>query len=85
MSFLLFFPFLFLTTAFVPKDALTGWLSAVATYHPVTYLFDALRSLTMQGWEPAVLLEGIAAVGAVGLVSFGMALKAFRGRINAGN
>ena len=30
-SFLLFFPFVFLTTVFVPKEAMTGWLSTVAT------------------------------------------------------
>ncbi len=35
-SFLLFFPFSFLTTSFVPKDALSGWLSSVADFNPVT-------------------------------------------------
>ncbi len=44
-SFLLFFPFAFLTTAFLPQEALTGWLSTVATYNPVTYVLAALRSL----------------------------------------
>ena len=29
-SFLLFFPFAFLTTSFVPREALTGWLDTVA-------------------------------------------------------
>ncbi len=39
-SFILFFPFAFLTTSFLPQEALTGWLSTVATYNPVTYVLD---------------------------------------------
>ena len=50
-SFLLFFPFVFLTTVFIPREAMTGWLSTVATYNPVTYLLDALRSLITVGWD----------------------------------
>ena len=39
-SFILFFPFAFLTTSFLPKEALTGWLSTIATYNPVTYVLE---------------------------------------------
>ena len=57
-SFLLFFPFAFMTTVFVPKEAMTGWLAMVATYNPVTYLLEALRSLVSVGWEPDALARG---------------------------
>ena len=33
-SFILFFPFAFLTTTFLPKEALTGWLATVADVQP---------------------------------------------------
>jgi len=79
-SFLLFFPFAFLTTAFLPKEAMTGWLSAIATYNPVTYLLEALRSLLMVGWDAEALLKGLAAVLGVGMVSMTLALLALRGR-----
>ena len=79
-SFLLFFPFAFLTTAFLPKEAMTGWLSAIATYNPVTYLLEALRSLLMVGWDVEALLKGLAAVLGVGVVSMTLALLALRGR-----
>lgn len=84
-SFILFFPFAFLTTSFLPKQALTSWLSTVATYNPVTYLLDALRSLTNDGWDGEKLLKGAGAVAAVGVVSFSLCMAAFRGRIKAGN
>jgi len=82
--FILFFPFAFLTTAFVPKEFLSGWLGTVATYNPVTYVLDALRSLTMVGWEAGTLAKGLAAIAAVGVVSFSLCMAAFRSRMRAG-
>lgn len=84
-SFLLFFPFAFLTTAFVPKELLTGWLSTVSDYNPVTYVLDGLRVLAMEGWEWSVLGKGLLAIAGVGVVSFSLCMMAFRGRINAGS
>ena len=80
-SFLLFLPFVFLTTVFLPKEAMTGWMATVATYNPVTYLLDALRSLVSTGWDTETLLIGIASVLGVGVVSMSLALWAFRSRI----
>lgn len=83
-SFILFFPFAFLTTAFVPKEALTGWLSTIATYNPVTYLLAGLRSLIMEGWEADTLLWAALSVAGVGLVSQALAFAALRGRVKRG-
>ena len=80
MSFLLFFPFLFMTSLFVPQEAMTGWLSAAADYNPVTYVLAALRSLIYGGWDGQAILNGIIAIAAVGVVSLGMALAALKGR-----
>ena len=79
-SFLLFFPFVFLTTVFVPKEAMAGWLATVATFNPVTYLLAALRSLIVTGWDAEALLQGIACIAGVGVVSGTLALLALRGR-----
>jgi ABC-2 type transport system permease protein len=83
-SFILFFPFAFLTTAFTPKEYLTGWLSTVATYNPVTYLLDALRSLIYVGWDWTVLAKGLACVLGVGVASMTLAFLALRGRVKRG-
>ena len=80
LTFLLFFPFLFMTTLFLPQEAMTSWMATVADYNPVTYLLRALRSLITEGWEPVVLLQGVGAVGLVGVVSLGLALLALKGR-----
>jgi ABC-2 type transport system permease protein len=83
--FIVFFPLFFLTDAVVPKGALTGWFSTIATYNPVTYLLAALRSLITTGWETTALWQGLAAVAGIGLLSMSLALLALRGRVRQGD
>jgi ABC-2 type transport system permease protein len=50
---LVFFPLLFLTPNFVPRNLLTRPMEIAATVNPVTYVMEALRSLILQDlrWE----------------------------------
>ncbi|MGH9123320.1 MAG: ABC transporter permease [Acidimicrobiales bacterium] len=82
--FMLFFPFLFMTSSYVPKAQLSGWLRQVATWNPVTYLLDGLRSLVSQGWVWESLLKAALAIGLVGVVSMSLCLAALRGRTRRG-
>ena len=82
-SFILFFPFAFLTTAFLPEDALTGWLATVAQFNPVTYLLEGLRSLFV-GWDAEALAKAIAAIAGLGFVSQTLSFLALRGRVKRG-
>ena len=63
---LVFFPLLFLTPNFVPRDLLTRPMEIAATLNPVTYLMEALRSLILQDlvWED--ILPGFAVVFVLG-------------------
>jgi len=80
--FLLFFPFLFLTSSYVPRSQLSGWLDTVAGFNPVTYLLDGLRSLVLgDTWQWAQLGQALAAITVVGLVSMTMCFAALRGRV----
>ena len=84
-SFLLFFPFLFLTSSYVPRNQLSGWLDTVAGLNPVTYILDGLRSLVLEsGWQWDELAKAIVAIGIVGAVSMSMCFAALRGRIRRG-
>jgi ABC-2 type transport system permease protein len=81
-TFLLFFPFLFLTSSYVPRGQLSGWLSTVAGFNPVTYLLGGLRSLVLgQSWQWAELGQALAAIALVGLISMTMCFAALRGRV----
>jgi ABC-2 type transport system permease protein len=79
------FPFIFLTTTFLPKQALTGWLAEVATYNPVTYVLDAMRSLLGDGsWDAVVIAKGILAVLGMAALTLPAALTTFRHRTSRG-
>lgn len=80
-SFLLFFPFLFLTSSYVPRDQLSGWLDTVAGWNPVTYLLEGLRSLALSGWHGDDLGKAFLAVLVVFLLSFGLCFAALRSRV----
>ena len=80
-SFILFFPFAFLTTAYLPKNALTGWFGTVAAFNPMTYLLDGLRAILIRGWEAKAIGGAVLAIVGVGIVSIGMAFAALRGRV----
>ncbi|MDQ4048068.1 MAG: ABC transporter permease [Actinomycetota bacterium] len=65
---LIFFPLLFLTPNFVPRDMLTEPMEVAATLNPVTYLMEALRSLILDdlAWER--ILPGFGVVAALGVI-----------------
>jgi len=81
-AFLLFFPFLFLTTSYVPRSQLSGWLDVVAGWNPVTYLLEGLRSLALSGWHWDDLGKAALALLVVFLVSFSLCFAALRSRVN---
>jgi ABC-2 type transport system permease protein len=84
-SFLLFFPFLFLTSSYVPRSELSGWLDTVATFNPVTYLLEGLRSLVLsEGWQWDDLGAALLAIAIVGAVSMTLCFAALRGRVARG-
>ena len=70
----IFFPMFFVmvifSSYFMPRTYLTGWFKAVATYNPVTYVIEMLRSLIVPpGFDGRALGLGLAA--AVGICVFG--------------
>jgi ABC-2 type transport system permease protein len=65
---LIFFPLLFLTPNFVPRDLLTEPMEVAATLNPVTYLMEALRSLILQDLVWADIWPGFAVVAVLGAV-----------------
>ncbi len=63
---LIFFPLLFLTPNFVPRELLTRPMEIAATLNPVTYIMEAVRSLILEGFNWGSLTRGFAVVGISG-------------------
>src|SRR5688572_5180151 len=64
---LIFFPLLFLTPNFVPRELLAEPMEVAATINPVTYLMEALRSLILEDLDWAAVLPGFGVVAALGV------------------
>jgi ABC-2 type transport system permease protein len=65
---LIFFPLLFLTPNFVPRDLLTRPMEIAATLNPVTYVMEALRSLVLEDLDWGTILPGFAVVAVLGMI-----------------
>ncbi|MGH2660203.1 MAG: ABC transporter permease [Actinomycetota bacterium] len=77
----LWVPFMFLTTAFAPLEALSGWLRAAASANPMTYILRGLRELAGHGWDVGEIGVAVITVAALVTVTFTLALRALIGRV----
>jgi ABC-2 type transport system permease protein len=75
---LVFFPLLFLTPNFVPRNLLTHPMEIAATFNPVTYLMEALRSLILQDLAWETILLGFAVVGVAGALMLALSVRVIR-------
>ena len=64
-SWLVFMPVVFLTTAFMPKELLTGWFKLVVTLNPVDYVLVGVRAIIIEGWQWDAILPGLWALAAM--------------------
>ena len=65
---LVFFPLLFLTPNFVPRDLLTRPMEIAATFNPVTYLMEAMRSLILDDLDWSAIWPGFAVLAVLGVL-----------------
>jgi ABC-2 type transport system permease protein len=74
-----FFVFLFLSSNALPRNLIqTDWFREIATYNPVSYLIEAVRSLLITGWDAQALALGFGiaiAIGVLGMLAASMALR----------
>ena len=60
---LVFFPLLFLTPNFVPRDLLTDPMEVAATLNPVTYVMESMRSIILEPLNWSAVGPGFVVVG----------------------
>ena len=72
---LVFFPLLFLTPNFVPRDLLTRPMEIAATINPVTYVMEACRTLILDGFDGEALAKGGAVVIGSAVVMLALSIR----------
>jgi ABC-2 type transport system permease protein len=78
----LLFVFLFLSSSSLPLELIEqDWFRAIATYNPVSYLFEGLRSPIIFGWQAGDLALGFAIAAVIALIGVAGSASALRTRL----
>ena len=65
-------PLLFISNAFVPFDAMPGWMAAIARLNPLSYAIGTMRILVLDGWTKELPVTlGVLAASAAALLACG--------------
>jgi ABC-2 type transport system permease protein len=82
-TFPLFFVLLFFSSAFFPRETMTGWFKTVADVNPISYLVEAMRDLVIEGIAPRPTLIGLGVVLGLAVAAVAACYVAFRRRLAA--
>jgi ABC-2 type transport system permease protein len=78
----LFFVLLFLSSMSLPRPLIEqDWFRAIATYNPVSYLLEGVRSFVITGWDAEALALGFGFAAAIAAVAVAGAARALRTRL----
>jgi ABC-2 type transport system permease protein len=78
----LFFVLLFLSSMSLPRPLLEqDWFRFIATYNPVSYLIEGIRSFIITGWDGEALALGFGIAVAVAVAAVAAASSALRTRL----
>jgi ABC-2 type transport system permease protein len=78
----LLFVTLFLSSSSLPRDLIKAtWFRDIATYNPVSYLLEALRSLVITGWDGRALALGFGFAIALLVITVALSQRAMRSRL----
>jgi ABC-2 type transport system permease protein len=75
---LVFFPLLFLTPNFVPRHLLTRPMEVAATFNPVTYVMESLRSLILADLDWGGIWPGFLVVAVLGALMLALNVRMMR-------
>ena len=75
---LVFFPLLFLTPNFVPRHMLSRPMEVAATYNPVTYIMEGMRSLILQHFDWTAIGRGFGVVAVLGALMVTLNVRTIR-------
>jgi ABC-2 type transport system permease protein len=78
----LLFVFFFLSSMNLPRNLIQAdWFRTVATWNPISYLVEGLRSLVITGWDGTALWRCLVTVVAISVVGFLGASSSLRTRM----
>jgi ABC-2 type transport system permease protein len=78
----LLFVTLFLSSSSLPRNLIkASWFRDIATYNPISYLLEGLRSLVIKGWDAQALALGFGFAAALLVITLALSQSAMRTRL----
>ena len=78
----LLFVFVFMSSGSLPRELIEqDWFRTIATWNPISYMFEGLRSPVLFGWDAKELALGFGFAAAIALLSVWGATSALRTRL----
>ena len=78
----LLFVSVFLSSSSLPRNVIkVHWFKEVATYNPVSYLIEGVRSLIITGWDSRALALGFGFAALLVIITLGLASAAMKTRL----
>jgi ABC-2 type transport system permease protein len=78
----LFFVVLFLSSVYLPRNLIhSAWFRTVASWNPVSYLLEGVRSVLITGWDATALARAFLIAGAIALLALTASAVALRSRM----
>jgi ABC-2 type transport system permease protein len=66
----------------MPRDLIaTDWFRTIATYNPVSYMIEGIRSLLIFGWDGEALALGFGCAAAILVVALTVASRSMKDRM----
>jgi ABC-2 type transport system permease protein len=78
----LLFVTLFLSSSSLPRNLIkASWFRDIATYNPISYLLEGLRSLVIKGWDGRALALGFGFAAALLVITLAFSQSAMKTRL----
>lgn len=82
-AFPLFFALMFFSSAFFPRETMTGWFKAVADVNPISHLVEGMRAQVIEGFRPGAAALSLAIIAGFSVLTVGGSAVALRRRLGA--
>ena len=82
-AFPLLFILLFLSSAFFPRETMSGVYRTIADWNPISHLVEGQRALTVTGWSASAAARALLVPAGLGVLGTALALATLRRRLAA--
>lgn len=83
-TFPLFFALMFFSSAFFPRETMSGWFAGVAAANPVSYLAEGMREQILNGADTTRTVTALGLSVLLAAITIGASAMAFRRRLRRG-